>query len=415
MTKTVHAADAIASIPDGSNVFFPGACANPLSLFHAFRDNVAQFRRLTVCSGLSLGDYCFLDNGLGEHFHYLTWQAAPRLRKLMAENDRRKISFVPLRLSDVTRVIRRGGVLSPDVAIVQTSMPQADGTVCLGISVGPNRHFVEQASLVIAEMNPRMPVTGGDSRISLDAIDLVVEAEHPLAEYDTGEPAARDERIIEHVLGLIPRDAWVQFGIGAVPDRVLARLNEAGGAQIFSGMLSQGLTGFLDKARGNPRIVTGELAGFSTLYDACHLNAAVEMAPLSVTHNPAALAQLPRFVSINSAVEIDLHGQSNGETLGPVQISGVGGSLDYIEAAAQSPGGVSIIAMPSTTAGDKRSKIVASLAPGSVVTTPRFATDCVVTEYGVARLAGKSLWQRAEALIEIAHPKFRDQLADAVG
>ena len=132
------------------------------------------------------------------------------------------------------------------------------------------------------------------------------------------------------------------------------------------------------------------------------------------THNPLELAQLPRFVSINSAIEIDLMGQSNGETLGSVQISGVGGSLDYIEAAALSEGGVSVIAMPSTTAGDKRSKIVPTLTAGSVVTTPRFCVDYVVTEFGVARLRGKTLWQRAEALIGIAHPTFRDELANAL-
>tara|TARA_A100001037_G_C14530500_1_gene362844 strand:- start:9 stop:494 length:486 start_codon:yes stop_codon:yes gene_type:complete len=160
--------------------------------------------------------------------------------------------------------------------------------------------------------------------------------------------------------------------------------------------------------------MNGELAGDQTLYDYCHDDKRISMQRMEVTHNPARLAALENFVSINSSVEIDLQGQSNGETLGPVQISGVGGSLDYIEAAALSPSGVSIIAMPSTTAGDKRSKIVTTLAAGSVVTTPRFCVDKVITEFGIASLKGKSLWQRADALIEIAHPKFRDELADSI-
>lgn len=412
--KLVDAPGAVAAIRDGSCVAFPGACAEPRAFYAAFSAGVERFRNLTVISGLSLGDYGFLERGLGDHFHYLTWQAAPRIRQLLKENDRRKVSFVPLRLSDVTRVIRRDGPIAPDTVVVQTTPPLADGTVSLGVSVGPNPHLVGQARCVIAEFNRNMPVTGGAARIPLERIDFACESDLPLATYDTGQPEARDEAIIEHVLSLVPEGATVQLGIGAVPDRVLARLADIAGVTIFSGMVSESLVTFLERAPHRPRVLTGELAGSPALYAYCDGNDAIDMRGMEVTHNPRELAQLPRFVSINSAIEIDLQGQSNGETLGPVQISGVGGSLDYIEAAAQSQGGVSIIAMPSTTADGRRSKIVASLAPGSVVTTPRFCVDCVVTEYGVARLRGRSLWQRAEALIAIAHPDFRDELAAAL-
>jgi len=405
---------ALAAVADDSVLILPGACAAPRAFYRAFVQGVERFRNLTVCSGLSLGDYAFLARGLGEHFRYVTWQAAPRLRKLFEENDRRKVGFVPLRLSDVTRVVRRDGAISPDTVVVQTSLPQADGSVSLGISAGPHPHFVTQARQVIAEMNPRMPVTRGDTRVPLERITLAYEADEPLATYAIAAAEPRDLAIVEHVLGLVPSGAWVQFGIGAVPDRVLARLGEIAAVNLYSGMLSQSLVEFMGSARHTPRVVNGELAGDERLYAFCNAHPGIEMRGLDVTHNPRLLAELPRFVSINSAVEIDLHGQSNGETLGAVQISGVGGSLDYIEAAAQSAGGVSIIALPSTTAGDQQSKIVATLAAGSVVTTPRFCTDCVVTEYGVARLRGRTLWQRAEALIAIAHPKFRDQLANAL-
>ena len=412
--KVVTPEAAVAAIPDASTLMLPGACAEPREFYRAFSAGVERFSKLTVASGLSLGGYGFLERGLGEHFHYLTWQAAPRLRPLFKENDRRKVSFVPLRLSDLTRVICKGGAISPDVVVIQTSLPQADGSVSLGLSVGPNQHLVSQASMVIAEMNPNMPITGGNSRVPLERITYGYEAAHPLAQYDTGEPEPRDEKIIEHVLSLIPAEAWVQFGIGAVPDRVLRRLCEIPKVNLYSGMLSRSLVDFLEGVKHQPRVVNGELAGDPRLYEYCNGNSMVEMVGLDVTHNPLALAALPRFVSINSSVEIDLMGQSNGETLGPVQISGVGGSLDYIEAAAMSDGGVSIIALPSTTAEDARSKIVAMLAPGSVVTTPRFCIDYVVTEYGIARLRGKSLWARAEALTAIAHPKFRDELANSI-
>lgn len=412
--KILSPSAAVAAIPDGRMVVFPGACAEPRAFFDAFSAGVERFRDLTVCSGLSLGSYSFLERGLGEHFHYLTWQASPKIRHLFKENDRRKVSFVPIRLSDLTRTVHRGGPLHASVAVVQTTPPLADGTVSLGISLGANRHFIDNADIVIAEFNSNMPVTGGLSRVPLDRIDFAIESALPLATYDTGQPEPRDERIIEHVLSLVPESAWVQFGIGAVPDRVLGRLCEVPGVNLFSGMVSQSLVTFLEGARSDTRVLTGELAGEASLYRYCDGHAQVEMQPMTVTHNPVELSKLPRFVSINSAIEIDLQGQSNGETLGAVQISGVGGSLDYIEAAAQSEGGVSIIALPSTTAGDARSKIVAALAPGSVVTTPRYCIDYVVTEYGIARLRGKSLWQRAEALTAIAHPKFRDELASAL-
>lgn len=410
--KIVSPSAAVAAIPDDTLVVFPGGCGEPRRFFEAFSAGVERFRALTVCSGLSLGEYGFLERGLGQHFHYLTWQASPKIRHLFKDNDRRKVSFVPIRLSDLTRVVCRGGPLHPKVAVVQTSPPLQDGTVSLGISVGANRHFIDNADLVIAEFNSNMPVTGGASRVPLASIDYAIESSLPLATYDTGKPDARDERIVEHVLSLVPDKAWVQFGIGAVPDRVLGRLGEIRGVNLFSGMLSQSLVAFLEQTSHGPRVATGELAGGEALYRYCDGHAGIDMQPMTITHNPAELARFERFVSINSAIELDLHGQSNGETLGPVQISGVGGSLDYIEAASQSPGGVSIIALPSTTAGDARSKIVASLAPGSVVTTPRYCIDYVVTEYGVARLRGKSLWQRAEALIAIAHPRFRDELAN---
>jgi 4-hydroxybutyrate CoA-transferase len=412
--KIVDAARAVAALDAATCVAFPGACADP-RLFHAaFSADVERFSGLTVVSGLSLGEYGFLRRGLGEHFHYLTWQAAPAIRHLFKDADRRKVSFVPMRLSDVTRLVRRDGPIAIDAVVVQTTPPLSDGTVSLGISVGPNRHFIDEARLVIAEFNSNMPVTGGAARVPLSSIDFAVESNEPLATYVTGTAEARDERIIEHVLGLIPPKAWVQLGIGAVPDRVLGRLADIDGVNLFSGMVSESLVRFLEQVRHRPRIVTGELAGNPELYAYCDRNDIIDMRGLDITHNPRELAGLERFVSINSAIEIDLQGQSNGETLGPTQISGVGGSLDYIEAAAQSPGGVSIIAMPSTTADGKRSKIVAELAPGSVVTTPRFCVDCVITEYGVARLRGRSLWQRAEALIGIAHPDFRDELAAAL-
>ena len=405
--KRIAAADAIRAIPDGSTVLFPHGTIDLAELYPAFSEHVERFRELTVYSGLSFGDYRFLERGLGTHFRYLTWQASPRIRSLFVAGN---VGYVPIRFGDVHRVISATGPIRPDVVLVQTTPPRK-GEVSLGISVSLGQDFIRAARLVIAEINPNMPWTAGNSRVPVERIDLAVEAHAPIGEYRTPAATDRDRQIVDRVLDLIPDRAWVQLGVGSVPDRVLPRLAEKRGVNLLSGMLSQGLESFVESARHRPKVATGELAGDRGFYEFCGRTRLVRMVTSRVTHNIAALARLPRFTSINSTVEVDLHGQANGETIGDVQISGVGGSLDYVEAAAWSRGGVSILALPSTTDDGKRSRIVAHLAPGSVVTTPRYATDTVVTEYGVARLKGKDLRARAEALIAIAHPNFRPSLA----
>lgn len=406
--KVVKPAEAMAAIPDGSKVIFPHGCVEPAALYDAFVEQVERFHNLTVYSGLQFGDYPFLRRGLGTNFQYITWHAAPRIRRLFQE---KKVGFLPLRFSEIVKVISKAGLVRPDVVITQVSPPDRDGYVSLGISVSLYQDFINSAKLVIAEINTHMPVTAGNSRFPADKIDLAVESSAPLGVYRTPRQTERDGKIVEYILDLVPDGAWVQLGLGSVPDLVLYHLAEKSGINFHSGMLSQGLISFVEKARHTPRIITGELAGDQELYDFCGRTPIVEMHTSSVTHSILVLAGLPGFVSINSAVEVDLHGQSNGETIGPIQISGVGGSLDYVEAAALSEGGTSIIALPSTTEDGKHSKIVARLAPGAMVTTPRFCTDYVITECGAARLKGKDLKARAEALIAIAHPGFRNELA----
>ncbi|MBI2962124.1 MAG: 4-hydroxybutyrate CoA-transferase [Deltaproteobacteria bacterium] len=407
--RRVSASEAIHAIPDGSTVIFPGSVVDLAALVPAFQSEVERFHRLTVYSGYSFGDYRFLDRGLGKHFRYATWQAAPHIRKLFAEG---RADYVPIRFGEVHRVFSRSGPIPPDVVLVQVSPPRR-GEVSLGVSVSLYQDFIRAAKLVIAEINPRMPRTAGDSRVPVERIDLAVESDAPLVEYRIPPATARDQRIVDRVLDLVPDRAWVQLGIGSVPDRVLARLGEKRGVNLFSGMLSQGLQRFVEEARHTPKVTTGELAGNREFYEFCGRRRLVRMATTRVTHDVATIARLPRFVSVNSTVEVDLQGQANGEAIGPVQISGVGGSLDYMEGAALSAGGLSLLALPSTTDDGKRSRIVARLAPGAPVTTPRYAIDTVVTEYGAARLKGRSLRERAEALVAIAHPDFRDELARA--
>jgi 4-hydroxybutyrate CoA-transferase len=409
--KLVSPTEAVQAIPDGSTVIFPHGCVEPITFYDAFEQEVERFNDLTIYSGLAFGTYPFLRKGLGTNFQYKTWQAAPQIRHLFKEN---KVGFVPIRFSEITKIISRDGLIKPDVVVAQVSPPDEEGMVSLGISVSLYQDFIDSAKIVIAEVNTNMPVTAGNSRVPIDKITFAIESSDPLGVYKAPHQSERDQKIAESVLDLIPDNAWVQLGVGSVPDMVLGRLAEKRRVNLYSGMLSQGLIQFMDKVRHTPKLITGELSGDQDLYDFCGRTPSLQMATSSVTHNILLLAKLPRFVSINSSVEIDLHGQSNGETIGPIQISGVGGSLDYVEAAALSEGGISIIALPSTTEDGKRSKIVPRLATGAMVTTPRFCTDYIITEYGAARLKGKDLQARAEALINIAHPDFRDELQNSL-
>lgn len=405
--KIVSAAEAVRAIPESGTVVFPHGCVETRAVYDAFERDVDRFRGLTVVSGLSFGDYPFLRRrGLGERFRYLTWQASPRLRSLVAAG---RIDLVPLRYGEIPRVVSRAGPIRPDVAVIQVSPPAADGTVSLGISASLQHDFIAAAKTVIAEVNPDMPRTAGASAVAAERIDLAVEASSPLVEYHTPAATERERRIVDLVLDLVADGACVQLGVGAIPDLVLERLADKRGVQLFSGLLTGGLASFVDRVRHVPEIVTGELAGSRVFYDFCARTPLVRMAPTRVTHDVCALARRPRFTSINSTVEVDLHGQANGETIDGVQVSGVGGSLDYVEAAALSEGGVSILAFPSTTDDGRRSRIVRELH--GVVTTPRYATDWVVTEWGAVRLKGMALRERAEALIGIAHPAFREALA----
>ncbi|MFI5367252.1 MAG: acetyl-CoA hydrolase/transferase family protein [Candidatus Binatia bacterium] len=397
---------AVRSIPDGSRAILPHGCVEPTAFYEALQTERARFRNLRLYSGLQFGDYPFLRAGLGENFTYTTWQASAKLRSLFKEG---RAEVLPLRFRDVTRVVARNGPVPPDVVVVQVSKPD-NGFVNLGISVSLYRDFIANARLVIAEINTHMPPTHGNTRVALSDIHLGFESEHPLGEYRAPRRTARDERIVERVLSLIPRGAWVQFGVGAIPDAVLCRLHEVPDANIHSGMLTDGLIDFVEKSRHRARVVTGEVAGTAVLYAFVGRTPQVEFHPSSVTHDFIPIAKLPGFVSVNSAIEVDLHGQVNGETIDGVQISGVGGSLDFVEGAAASPGGMAIIALPSTTENGARSKIVRQLAAHTPVTIPRFCADVVVTEHGIAQLKGKTLRERADALRVIAHPDFQATL-----
>jgi acyl-CoA hydrolase len=393
----------------------PHGCVEPVALYDALARSPGHPGAPPVLyTGLQFGDYRFLGPGaanegadvgaLGSGYRFVTWQVGPRIRGLARSG---RVGVLPLRFRDIPRVFGPGGRLAADVAVVQCAPPR-DGTVNLGISCSIFPSVVAAARLVIAEIHPDMPRTSGMTDLPEDSIDLAVDAVAPLGTLERAVPDAVDEQIIARVLRLVPEGAWVQLGVGAIPDALLARLHEVPGVKLHSGMLTDPLADFLESAPAATRVVTGEVEGSHATYARAAHDPRVSFQPTTVIHDVPHLARLERFVSVNSAIEVDLDGQVNGETIDGVQVSGVGGSLDFVEAARYSPGGRSVIALRSTAKG--RSRIVDRLAAGSAVTVPRFAVDVVVTEHGVAELTGLDLRERAEALIEIADPAARAEL-----
>lgn len=399
---------AIAKLDSRRRVLIPPGCGEPQALVRALCERAERFHGLTLVSGLLLTDYPFLDPRYAENFRYLTTHVMPGSRRAVAEG---RAEYVPARLFDVPRLFGRGGPLRVDAVLLQVSPPDAEGRVSLGPSVSHPLPLARQADLVIAQVNPRCPRTRGDSSLSLSEIDALVEYEEELVEYRPARVGELERKIAEHIVPLIPKGATLQIGIGTVPEAVLQCLPR-GLDLSLAGMAVDGMVDLVEQG-----VVTGpwraiELMGTRRLFDFAHENPRLEMQDSLTGHNPLWLGRIPKFVSLNSAVEVDLSGQVNAESLGDEQISGLGGQFDFVEASYWSEGGFSIFAFPSTSGKNSEfSRIVKRLKPGAAVSTPRYFTRYVVTEYGAADLWGKSLKERAAALIQIAHPRFREELA----
>jgi 4-hydroxybutyrate CoA-transferase len=272
----------------------------------------------------------------------------------------------------------------------------------------------------VAEVNEQAPRTFGPCSLSADRIDCLVECSSPLISYPEIRFGDTERRIAELVAGLIPDGATIQIGIGNLPAAILQLLEGKKDLGLHSGMLSDGIVELVEKGAVNNcrkevhrgKIVAGELIGTEKLFRFGHENLLLEMHGSDVSHNAQLIGQIDNFIAINSALEIDLEGQINAESLDGVQISGVGGQFDFVEGAYFSRGGKSITALTSSAGKGAVSRIVPRLSSRAIATIPRYLADTIVTEYGVARLRGKSIRQRAEALISIAHPDFRDRLQE---
>jgi acyl-CoA hydrolase len=349
-------------------------------------------------------------------FHTRVFFIGANVRGAIANGE---ADYIPVFLSEVPNLFKRG-ILPLDVALVQVSPPDAHGFCTLGVSVDASQAAVQQAPLVIAEINPNMPRTHGDGFVHVDDIDYAVEVDYPLPEQARPQLSDAEIAIGRHCAGLVEDGATLQMGIGAIPDAVLAALTGHRDLGVHTEMFSDGVIDLVErgvitgaKKRVHPgKLVASFLMGTRRLYDFVDDNPQVVMLGADYVNDTAVIRRNPRVTAINSAIEVDLTGQVVADSIGTRMFSGVGGQMDFIRGASLSPGGKPIIALPSTT-NKGHTRITALLHPGGGVVTTRAHVHYVVTEYGVANLYGKSLRERARALIGLADPAHREALEEA--
>jgi len=413
------AAEAVSRIKNGSHVVLAHCVGEPPALTRAMTENAKQYRDITIHHMVRLGPLDFATPGLEEHFHLEPWFSAGNARAAIAEA---RADFAPAFFHEVPILIRTGRV-GCDVTLVDVSPPDANGFVSTGVSVDYTHQAVRTAKYTVAQVNPRMPRTMGESFIHVTDFDAFVEAEDEL--YEVAPPKITDveKAIGEHCATLVENGSTLQLGIGAIPDAVMLFLKDKKDLGIHSEMIADGTlelynSGVINnsmKSENKGKMTVTFLMGTRALYDFAHENPAVEVKPVDYVNHPMTIARQYKMVCINSAMQVDLMGQVNAEAIGFKQFSGVGGQVDFVRGSAMAEGGKSVIAMPSVTIkkdGTIISKIVPFLDAGSPVTTSRCDIDHVVTEYGIAEMKGKSLRQRAKNLIQIAHPDSRDALKE---
>ncbi|HET7079019.1 MAG TPA: acetyl-CoA hydrolase/transferase C-terminal domain-containing protein [Chloroflexia bacterium] len=415
--RWTSAADAVKAVRSGQRVYIGGGCGVPVVLAGELARRAPELRDVEIIHILTAGTSAWVTPEASSAFRVNSLFIGPNVRDAVQEG---RADFTPVFLSEIPRLFREGH-LPIDVALIAVSPPDEHGYCSYGVEVGVTKPAVESARVVIAEINPRMPRVWGNSFIHISRIDYCVEVDYPLPEFRQGEPAPLYSRIGRHVADLIEDGATLQMGIGAIPNAVLDYLGDKRDLGVHSEMFSDGIIdlvqrGVITGARKTllpGKLVAGFVLGTERVYRFIHNNPIIEMRTTDFTNDPFTISRNDKMVAINAALQVDLTGQVCADSIGTKFYSGVGGQADFIRGAARSKGGKPIIALPSTALGGTVSRIVSTLEPGAGVTTSRNDVHYIVTEYGVAYLYGKTVRQRAEALIAVAHPDFRAELAAA--
>lgn len=412
--QAVSAAEAVSIIKSNTTLFVHTAGASPQTLVKALAERADELRNIKIYQMHTEGQAPYADPALKDSFRVKNLFIGGNTRKAVSEG---RADFVPIFFSDVPRLFRQG-VVDLDVALLQVSPPDNHGYCTLGISVETSLAAAQSAKYLIAEINPKMPRTHGDGSIHISKFAKVVDVDYDLPSIEIPPPNEIETQIGQHIADLVEDGSTLQMGIGTIPNAALHAMRHHKELGVHTEMFSEGVIDLVEKGvitnehkvKHRNHLVTGFLMGSRRLYDFVDDNPLVRVLDIAYVNDTHVIRQNPKVVAINSAIEVDITGQICADSIGTRMYSGVGGQMDFMRGAALSEGGKPIIALPSTTRKGI-SRITSMLKPGAGVVTTRAHAQYIVTEYGVARLFGQSLKNRANRLINVAHPDHREQLA----
>jgi len=415
-SKCMNASQALEAVCSGSRVWIQSGCGTPSTLVDALVARAPKVRDVEIIHIMTLGRAEYTKPEYEGHFRHSGLFLGANVRDAVAAG---RADYTPIFLSEIESLLV-SRALPLDVALIQVSPPDAFGFVSLGTTVGCTLTASRCAKVVIAEVNELVPRTHGDTYIHVSRISSIVETSQPLLEVSTEPPSELHLRVAHNVASLIPDGATLQTGVGGISEAVLECLGDKHDLGIHTEMCPDGVIDLMEsgvmngeqKSLHRGKAVVSFVLGSRRLFDFIHENPSFEFRSISYTNDPFVVTQNDKMVAINSALQVDLTGQVCADSLGTRPYSGFGGQIDFIRGAARSHGGIPIIALPSTALHGAVSRIVPVLEPGAGVVTSRADVHYVVTEHGIAYLHGKTLRQRAEALIAIADPQFQPELED---
>ncbi len=412
--KVVAIEEAVQSVKSGDRIFLSGNAATPFELLQALANRKDELQSVQVNHLLMVGEDPLSQPGMESHFRHNSLFVGPADRPAIGEG---RADYVPVFLYEIPSLFTQR-IIPLDVALIHVTPPDEHGFMSLGVECVASKAAVESAKIVVALVNERMPRTLGDSFIHVSRVHKIVECTRELPELHKKGFSEVEQQIGRNIAGLVEDGSTLQMGIGGISDAVLAALGDKRDLGVHTEMVSDGIVEMIEKGvitnsrktKHAGKVIGTFIYGSKSLYDFVDNNPLFEIHPCNYTNDPFIIAQNEKMVAINSAIEVDITGQVCSDSIGHRIYSGFGGQLDFIRGAAYSKGGKPIIAMPSATKNDTVSRIVISLKPGAGVVTTRADVHYVITEYGIANLHGKNIRERVQALINIAHPKFRDEL-----
>lgn len=416
-SKRMSAADAARLVHDGDTIIVPTGPGEPPHLLTALSEQRREFRDVRISQILPLGKFGYFDPETVQHVRHVAYFFGPASR---AGGQDGWSDYVPANFSELPVLIKRG--LTPaDVVFSMASPMDEEGYFSLGLAADYTMAAVGEARAIVLEVNPNVPYSYGACRVHLSQVSALVESDDELPVVGLPTIGPVQEAIGRQVAEMIPDGATLQIGYGGIPDAVVMQLTHKRDLGIHTEMVGDGILTLVEAGAVTNRLKNihpGRMfatfaLGSKRLYQFMHRNAMLELHPVDVTNDPFLAGQNDHLIAINATMQVDLIGQCGSESLGFSPVSGTGGQSDFVRAANRSNGGKAFIVLPSTAKGNSISRIVPTLSPGTHVTTSKNDVNYVVTEYGVAQLRGKSAKQRAEALIAIAHPDFRDELREA--